>query len=232
MSEARISGQDLLDALRINLGGLSNAFTTDKQLYFLNLGVSEVWAVIRELELDYFASASQATTPTGDDYFVDLTSAIREYDLPVNCREIRSIECTTSGFAETSFEYRAFDDPDFQAERRAATAIGVTSGGGDYLYTVLGNQIVFARFPETTLRVKIWYIRAIDDIDVSGIPDILFPFNKKIVDYAAKRAVLSSQNLEMTAAWKSEWRDSVRSLALTTGSRDTANAIFISEFTG
>lgn len=211
---------------------MANAYTLDKLLYFVNEGKDAVWEVIRTLDLEYFAASSQAATPANDDYFVDLTTTVREYDLPRNCREIRSIECISSNFTDTIFEYRKFDDPEFQDARRTSTALGSSSGTDIYYYTVFGNQLWFAQFPSGTLRVKIWYIKSIDDIDTNAIPDILFPFNKKIVDFGAKRAVLSSQNLEMTMAWKSEWGDSVRTLALTAGSRDSANAVFISEFMG
>src|SRR5712664_582190 len=112
MSNPQVTGQDLLDAMRIQLGGLSNAFDTDKQLYFINEGKNEVWAVIRSLDLDYFADASQDTDTTKDDFFVDLSTTVREYSLPKNCREVRAIECTTAGFTDRIFEFRKFDSSD------------------------------------------------------------------------------------------------------------------------
>lgn len=230
MANPQVSGQDLLDALKINLGSMANAFTTDQSLYFLNLGVAEVWSVVRAMELDYFTDSSQDTQTSQDDFFLDLSTTLREYALPKNCREVRGIEVVTQNYADRVFEYRIFDDREFQAARRDATALGINSGSGRYFYTIFGTQLMLAQFPEAVMQAKIWFIKSIDDIDVSAIPEILHPFSKKIVDYATKRAVLSMQNIEMTAAWKMEWEGSIRTLALTVGSRDTGNAIFISDF--
>lgn len=231
MSNPVTTGQDLIDSLRIRLGGLANAFTVDKYLSLLNDGVAEVWSVVRSLDLDYFAAFSQPTTSADDNYFVDLTSTVREYDLPKNCRELRAIECLTVGFEDKRFEFRRFDDPEFQSVRRVSTA-GGSGTAATYVYTVFGNQFMLAQFPEATLRLKLWYIKSIDEIDINTIPDILFPFNKKIVDYAAERATLSSQNESMSQAWMIEWKDDVKTLAMSTGSRSSTNATFVSDYLG
>lgn len=228
----RKSGQDLIDELRISLGGLSNAFTPDQYLYFVNLGVSEVWAVIRVMDLDYFADSSQDLDNTQDDFMVDLSTTVREYALPLNCREIRAIEVVTPAFTDRIFEYRKFDDVDFMTARREATGLGNSTSNGFYYYTIFGTQFMLAQFPEAPLQIKLWYIKSIDEVTVNTFPEILFPFNKKIVDYAAKKAILSTRNLDMAAAWKTEWMDSVRMLAMTVGARESTNAIVIQDFLG
>lgn len=225
----------MLDSLRIRLGALSNAFTPDQYLEFLNDGVQEVWSVLRSLDLDYFADVSQTTDPTADDFEAVFTTAVREYELPKNCRELRAIEVTTVGFENRVFEYRKFSDSVFQQARREATASGPGSNAfllNSYYYTVFGTQLILAQYPEVALTARLWYIAAIDDINIDTIPDILFPFNRKIVDFAAERAFLSTQNVEMSQAWMMSWKESVKVLAMTAGSRSSTNAIFITDYEG
>lgn len=242
MSNPTLTGQDLIDDLRVELGALSNAFTVDQLLLFINKGVQEVWATVQSLGLDYFADSSQNIDNTKDDFFVQLNISQREYNLPVNVRELRFMEVTTAGFEDRVFEYRKFDDPVFAVARKQATAQGPNGGGstsgsiiGNYYYTVFGNQIVLAQWPEAVLTLKMWYIAAIDDITVDSgnpIPAILFPFNKKVVDYAALRALLSTQNETMSAQWLEAWKDSVRTIAISAGGRSSTGPIFINDYTG
>jgi hypothetical protein len=233
-----VTGQDLLDDLRVELGALSNAFTVDQLFLFINKGVGEVWSVVQSLGLDYFADSTQGTDNSKDDFFVQLTTSVREYNLPVNAREVRFIETTTVGFEDRIFEYRKFDDPVFAVARRQATANGPSGGAssgsiiGNYFYTVFGNQIVLAQFPEATLTIKVWYIASIDDVDENGIPAILHPFNKKIVDYAALRAIVSTQNNQMSVTWLEAWKESVKTLAMSVGGRVSTNPVFIYDYTG
>jgi hypothetical protein len=188
--------------------------------------------------VDYFSDSTQNVDNSKDDFFVQLTTGTREYNLPTNCRELRFIESTTPGLEDRVFELRKFDDPVFAVSRRQATANGPGSGGssgsiiGNYKYAVFGNQIILADFPEATMTVKCWYIASIDDIGVGDIPAILHPFNKKIVDYAAMRAILSTQNENLSSSWLEAWKESVRTLAISVGGRSSTNPIFISDYTG
>jgi hypothetical protein len=234
LSNPTVSGQNLIDDIRVRLGGLANVFTVDQLLSFSNDGVGEVWSVIRSLDLDYFAASSQDTTATDDDFFLDLTTSTREYELPKNCRELRAIEVLTVGFEDKQFQFRRFDDPEFQEARRFSTAAGSGSGSclAIYFYTVFGTRMLLAQYPETTLKAKLWYIKALDDIDIDSVPEILHPFNKKIVDFAVKKAILSTQNLEMALGWKTEWMDSVKTLAMSVGSRSSTNATFSVDYLG
>lgn len=238
MSNPTVTGQSLLDDIRIRMGGLSNAFTVDQYLSLINEGVQEVWSVVRSLDLDYFAGSSQDTDATQDNIFIDLVTSTREYALPVNCRELRSIECLTGGFEDRVFEYRKLEDPVFQQARREATAIGPSMGTGfngifnHYYYTVFGTQLMLAQYPEGTLQLKLWYIAAIDDISVDDVPTILHPFNKKLVDFAVQRAMLSTRNIDISAAWMMTWKEDVKTLAMTAGARSSTNALYISDYWG
>ena len=237
MSNPQVSGQDLIDSLRIKLGLLSNAFTTDMYLEFINDGAQEVWSVVKDLDEDYFGDSSQDTDTSKDDYLIDFSPTTREYNLPTNCREIRAIEVLTSGFENRVFTYKPINNPTYQQARRDSTANGpsgitTTAFFDEYYYTVFGNQLQLAQFPEAILQAKLWYIAAIDLISVNDFPSVLFPFNRKIIDFAAQKAMLSMQNLEMTAAWLQTWKESVKTLAMTTGPRSSTNAIYIEDYLG
>ena len=235
-----VNGQYLLDEVKIRLASLANAYTVDMQLSFINEGIAEVWAVLKSLDLDYFTDSTQDTLTSSDDYFVDLNTSQREYDLPPNCRELRFIECLTSGFQDRIFEYRKLDDPIFQAARREATAQGPDSPSdsgaviGNYYYTVFGTQLMLAQYPETSLQVKLWYIKSLSDITDITVPlsDMLFPFSKKIIDYAVERVMLTSQNIPLGEAWLASWKESVKTLAMSAGLRSSTNPIFVADYTG
>lgn len=235
---AATSGQDLIDSMRIRLGSLSNAFTTDQYLSFINEGVSEIWSVIKSLDLDYFTNSSEDTDATQDNAFLDLSTAKREYALPAECRELRALECLTVGFEDRVFEYRQFNDPIFQEARRESTASGsatATSFSGTrnrYYYTIFGTQFILAQYPESALNLKLWYIKAINDVSVADFPEILRPFDKKIVDFSTQRATLAMQNTELSLGWMTAWKEDIKTLAMSVGLRSTSNAIFVSDYLG
>lgn len=240
MTVTQVNGQYILDEMKTRLGSLANAYTPDQLVSFANDGVHEVWAVLRSLDLDYFTDSSEDTDSTQDEFFADLTANTREYALPANCREVRFVECITAGFEDRIFGYKKFEDPVFQYDRRQATAMGSGNVGdsgaiiGQYYYTVFGTQFILAQYPETTLKLKLWYVKSLNDISDLAAPltDILYPYSRKIVDYAVTKAILSSQNQSLAAEWLADWKETIKTLALSAGSRSSTNAIFIADYTG
>ena len=231
-----VYGQTLVDELEIRLGGLSNAFTLEEQLSFLNEGKDAVWGVLYSLDLDFAGEDSQAVTSGDDDYFADLTTTAREYNLPLNCREIRFIECTTDGYEYLQFDQKHISDREFQNARRVATDQGSSaeSFSDTLLYTVFGRRtLMFAQYPPAAIRVKIWYIKALDDLDIaSELTDIIHPFWRKIVDYAAERATLSLSEKQLSREWMDRWRGDVRELAISSGPRASTAPNFIEDYLG
>lgn len=222
--------------MSIRLGALSNAFTADQKMSFINSGKDEVWAVLRSLDLDYFTDSSQDTDSTQDDYLIDLTPTVREYTLPKNEREVRMIECLSSGFENRVFEFRPINDPVFQQARRDSTANGPSGTSGTfftkYYFTIFGNQLMLAAYPEAALKLKLWYVAAIDDVAIDSFPNILFPFSRKIVDYAVQLAMLTAQNTEMAVGWLTLWKEDIKVLAITSGPRSSTNAIYVTDYLG
>jgi len=235
-----LSGQDILDRIRVRLGGLSNAFTVEELLSFAEDGVQEVWATLKSFDAEYFGQFSQdSDSATEDTYFADLLPSKREYDLPPSCREIRAIECLTTSFESCIFEYRRGDDPVFQSARRDATASGSTASAnagsslGSYYYTVFGNQLVLAQYPESTLNVRIWFIQNINLLSVeTELDTVLYPFAGKIVDYAVQKAMASTRDVQLTVQWIAQWKMSVQTLGEASVPRSSGNPIFIVDYQG
>ena len=229
-----VTGQVIYDEVIIRLGGLSNAFGVNDITSFMSDGLGEVWAVLRSLENDYFMEDTQTATSTADDYFAALTTSTREYDLPTNCREIRAMEVTTTGYETTVFEYRPFSDEEFQQERRQATADGAGSGTriGKYLFTVVGmKKLILAQFLEAAMTVKVWYVKSLDELTTDTVlTEVVHPFWRKIVDYAVERATLSVREETLSDRWLTRWREDVKTLALSAGPRVTTGPLFIQEY--
>ena len=238
MANPLIYGQTLLDQLDTRLGGLSNAFNTDEKFDLINAGKDAVWAVLKSLDQEYFVDDTQATTSGDDDYFAALTTTDREYNLPLKMREIRLIECTTSGYERLRFEQRNLSDPEFVTARASATAQGAGSGRqlfDVYFYAVIGRRkIMFAQYPEVALTIRIWGVAALDDIDdvTDELTEILHPFWRAIVDYAAMLANLSVQNLAMDYAWRQKWEDGIKQIVISAAPRASTNAVMIPDFLG
>ena len=237
MALGTISGQSLVDDLITRLDSFASAYDATSLLSFINEGKDEVWKVLRTLDEDYFVAGSQAATSTDDDYFAGFSRSSREVNLPNNCREVRFIEVTTAGYEDLDFEFRRLSDPEFQVERKLATIAGSGSGRqqhAKYLYTIIGRRtLMLAQFLEAAVTAKIWFVRALDDLDLdSTLTEILHPFHKSIVTFALERATLALQEEQLSDEWLRRWRDDVRTLGLTAAPRDSSGPEFVSDWDG
>lgn len=229
------NGQDLVDLTVGRLSGYGNAVNPEDVLSAVNEGKDEVWAVLKNLEDEYFVTPSQTSDSTLDTYFASLTTSAREYDLPADFKEIRFIECTTVGYEDLKFTYRKLSDPDFQGARKAATADGVSSTPqSEYLYAIVAKgTFMLANYPEVALSLKLWYVRGLQDLETdTPLTEIISPYVKKIADFAAKKIMLGLKDPEQFAAWKQEWKDSIMTLTTSASPRNQADAEFVQDFTG
>lgn len=231
-----VYGQTLIDLTNDLLAGYSNGVDSRALLSYLNMAKDEVWAVTKELHEEYFQVFSQNTNSAADYYFPTLNTTTRNYTLPADLRSIEFIECTTPGFEGTEFVYAKLNSPEFRDERRESNAAQGPqpndSNNNSYHYSIAGkNQFVLAAYPTAALNVILWYTRALPDFEASDVVDeILFPFSKKLAEYAAKRVMLADQDAGQFAAWKSEWRDSLINLVQSEGTRNDADPQFVQDF--
>ena len=237
MANPQIFGQTLHESLVVKLGGLSNAFDTNELLDFLNQSKDAVWSVLRSLGQEYFVDQTQAATSTADDFFQVLSTTVREYDLPPNTRELRMIECTTEGYKHLKFEQRSMSDRDFVEARNWASVQSSATGtgySGTYLYAVVGRRkLMFAQFPEAALTLQIWRVVALDDLSLeTELTEILHPFWRAIVDFAAMLANLSLTRTDMDAAWQNQWQLDVRLIAGSAVPRASTAPVFIDDYEG
>ncbi len=237
MSVPTVYGQTLIDITNDLLAGYSNGVDSRALLTYLNMAKDEVWAVTKELHEEYFQVFSQNTNPASDYYFPALNTTTRNYTLPADLRSIEFIECTTTGFEGTEFIYAKLNSPEFRTERQESNAAQGPDPNNNvrkYHYSIAGkNQFVLASYPAAPLSITLWYTRAIPDFETSDVVDeILFPFSKKLAEFAAKRVMLADQDAGQFAAWKSEWRDSLINLVQSSGTRNDADPQFVQDFDG
>jgi hypothetical protein len=227
------TGQQLVDGALARLGGLSNAVDPADMLDFINEGKNELWAYLKGVRQDYFGRSSQSATSTNDDYFPALSTAVREYDLPKECREIKAIECTTDGYEGMKFAHRDMSSPEWQDSR---TASNENSGSADdYTHTIywdiFGEQLVFASYPPAALAITLRYIRALPDIELNEpIESFLFPYFGKLKTYGAMRGTLGVRDFQGFQEWREQWRQSLLSAVSGASSRQIVEARYAEGF--
>lgn len=235
MAYEEVSGKILYDAVIARLGGYGNAFDSEVIFGAINDGKDEVWAILKELNDEYFLEETQNSDAAADDYFANLAVNTREYDLPENLAAIKFIEVTNSGYEDVEFVYRDMGSEDFKAARRDSTASNTTQNTNPYYYTIgKQNRLIMAQFPEIAFALRIWYIKAWDDIETDqDIVDFaVAPYVKKIADFAVKRLVLALKDPELFSAWREEWRSSVVTFAQAAAPRNQADPEFVEDFLG
>lgn len=237
MAVPTVTGQDLVNMTNDLLGGYANGVDSRALLTFLNEAKDEVWSVTKELHEEYYQVLSQSTNSAADFYFPALSTGTRNYTLPADLRSIEYVEVTTPSYQGTDFVYAKLNSPEFRESRKASNAQGgpdTNSNIGRYIYTIAGkNQFILASYPAANLALTLYYTRALPDFETSDLVDeILFPFSKKLAEYAAQRAMLSLQDSSQFAMWKASWRDSLINLVQGSGTRNDADATFVADFEG
>jgi hypothetical protein len=257
MAFAELTGSDIVKMVQDRLGGYANALNEDVILDVVNEGKDEIWTILKNLNENYFQASSRYDDPTQTNYFGPINPQEREYALPKDFRAIRFIECVTSGFADVTFVRRAMTSPTFREARRAANELSNVAGVNVYWYDIAeqdvgtplvdtevgtdksgatakgGFEIVLAQYPETTLQIVLWYLRALPDMEADTVIDnILFPYSKKIANFAVEKCMKILQDLQMSAAWLQSWRQDITTVAQSGGKIDQADAQFVTDFTG
>lgn len=232
-----LTGQDLINMANDLLAGYQNGVDSRALLTYLNLAKDEVWAVTKELHDEYFQVFSQATNSAADFYFPALNTTTRNYTLPEDLRSIEFIEVTTPGFEETEFVFANLNTPQFRDERKAsnqAQGPDPNNNVNKYTYSIAGkNQFVMAAYPAAPMTLILWYTRALPDFEMSDtLDEILFPFNKKLAEYAVKLAMGGNQDPGQFAIWSKDWRESLINLVQASGERNDADPQFVQDFFG
>lgn len=224
-------GQDLINEANARLAGYQNGVDPEALLSYLNEGKDELWALLKNLNEEYFVTSSQNTDNTQLNYFADLTIANRLYTLPGDLREIKFIEVATVGFTELQFKYRDMTDSEFRSARRDATSETGSTSVCEILYTIVGkDQMVLAQFPPA-IALTLWYVRSLPDFEVDQpVDEILFPYVKKIASYACQRAMLGLQDTAQFSAWVASWKQDCVTVTNSAAGRNQSDPIFVDGF--
>lgn len=234
-SSTVLVGQDLINMANARLAGYQNGVDSEALLSYLNEGKDEIWAILKNLNEEYFVVGTQSSDNTASNFFGTIDPATRQYTLPEDLREIKFIEVTTPGYTEMEFIYKDITDSDFRNARRAAsTQNDAGNRSCEIYYTMLGkDQFVMAQFVPAAMDLLIWYVRAIGDFEADQqVDEVVYPFTKKISDYAVKKALLSLQSPELFAAWVSEWKQDVITVQNSAAGRNQSDPVFTEDFLG
>lgn len=226
--------QELIDLANARLSGYQNAVDPQALDSFLNEGKDEVWAILKNLDKEYFMQKSQYTDAAAAHYFGPLQTNQREYDLPSDLRSIEFIECVTSGYENLAFVYQEINSETFKEVRRASLPAPSNVNQLSYLYTEVGkDQFVLAQFPAVSLQLVIWYIRDLSDYEPDGVvDDLIFPYVKKIVSFAIQRIMLSVQDPVQFQMWSAAWKEDIKNIAQGASDRNDADPLFVDDFVG
>lgn len=233
-----ITGQDVASLITKSLGGYANAVDQDFLYSALNEGKNEIWMILKELKVNYFAVSSQNTDSNADYYFPQLSQSSRQYTLPIDFSEMRFLEVLDVGYEDIRFEYRPFSSVDYQEARRGSTNEPTGSGSAAsravYYWDIIGkNQLVLAQYPEINFNLIIWYVRIIPDVDAGdALDEVLYPYVQKIAEYATQKLTLALQDQVLTQEWRDQFKASVVRLAQAAGSRQSANPVFVIDYEG
>jgi hypothetical protein len=237
-----LSGQALINLAQTNLRGLANAVTSDQLLSYLNEGKDELWSILKQQNENLFTVSSQSTNSNGAYYFAPLSTTAREYTLPFDVRDILFIEVTSpSGYERVRFTRKSMLSAAFRDARTAANAFNSQGGSsplsgiGEYFYDIVGKgTFVLAQYPEVAFSLNIWFVRALPDITIGQttgtIDEILFPFHKKIIDFAVSKIMLR-EDMEQFTAWREQWKEDIINVVQGVG-RKSADPQFVEEFEG
>lgn len=227
---------ELLSQVLARVSGKGNAFTTDQYRSFINEGKDELWKALVATTDDYFLQSTVTTPSNAVNLFAPLSLTVREYVLPGDCLKPRFIEVLgPAGYEMTQFIYRKIHHPDFQDQRNLSTQNG-PQGASDafltadaYYYTIVGkNTLMLARYPEVAFTLKVWYVRALPDMDVgSSIDETVVPFKSDIVNFAVKRCELVA-DADGFAGWLESWKASIVETVQAAGPR-SEGAIFVQD---
>lgn len=234
-----LTGQEIVDLTSNNLGGMANAVTPDQLLQFINEGKDELWGVMKQLNKGFFVVQSQATSPTASYYFAPLNTTTREYALPFDLVDIEFIEVIAPvGYETTRFTRVPVFHNAFRSARTSALAFQDQggsipfTGNSEYLYDIIGKgTLTLAQFPEVAFTLKIWYVRTLPEITLQGaVDEVIFPFHKKIADYAAMRVFLKGKP-DSFAEYQGVWREDVIQV-MQSASRESSDPQFAEDFLG
>lgn len=227
-------GQDLINEANARLAGYQNGVDPEALLSYLNEGKDELWALLKNLNDEYFVTSSQNTDNEQLNYFATLDPTKRQFTLPSDLREIKFIEVATAGSTQIEFEYRDITDNEFRMLRRDASTQPGNNEICKMLYTIVGkDQMVLAQFPPAALNVTLWYVRSLPDFESDQVVDeILFPYVKKIASYACQRAMLGLQDASQFSMWVTSWKQDCITVTNSAAERNQSDASFVEDFCG
>lgn len=200
--------------VRQNLDEIAPGFWTNANLNeSINSGKDRCWSEIRKLEEDYFdvtrSSSDGSQTILGETYdcaSFAIASGVRDYTLPPDYAEMKTIECITVGQEHLRFTYRLSTDPQF----RAALARTTPEDPNGFLYTIIGDATWRIAPPSNTaLAIRLTYVAIVADLEAdSDTLALPWPMHRAVEEYATADALMGDRAPE-SAAFEARGNSSV-----------------------
>ena len=210
-NEARRTGTQLLAAIRANLDESSAAFWTDANLYkFITRAAHAVATEVRRLKADYFLisrlSTDGSVTILGETYATSsfaIVAGTKQYTLPPDLLELKSIEVITSGYEDVVFHFgKDMNSPEFRGRRTLTT----NQSPSLFYADVVGERtLLLSHASDTALDLRLWYVSSAvlfdsngaSQLDMSAGTDTLmmpFPGYMAVEEVATARAQIMDRN--------------------------------------
>jgi hypothetical protein len=205
--------KDLLRLVQAIVPDLRDPAVLATKMPLVDAAVMATWRILtsRHSQHNWFVVSSQNTTPGQPDFFPQLTINQREYPLPPNFHQLRSVEVLTPGLEHTIFKKANIDYDEYRWDRTAGEFAGVV-----IQYDILGTNpgtFQLAKFLQQPMDVRLWYVKtapvitaATDSLD--DFPRIVLP---SMAQYLAKAYTLGAHD-ERFGAYVSQWSEEVERL--------------------
>ena len=205
-------------------------FLVDKKIALLDMAKDEVWKILvgSSSQENWFVDFSQSDTPGQDDYFGPLSTSAREYTLPPDFHQMRSIEVTTTNKERIRFDKARLHDDEFRQERGSQQSFQ-----NEVMFDIVGvspGQLFLSLFPPSALALKLWYIRHPTVWAALGTSVDEFPasYHGFIAEWAVMRGILGLGDSRFVA-FASEWSQRLER-TLTTYNRDSSGVEVVRGF--
>ena len=199
---------ELRTAVRDNLDESATGFWTDATLNrMVNRSKDRVWLEVRKLKDDFFAvtrtSLDGVLTIVGDSYDTAsfrLVAGTRDYTLPPDLAELKTIEAVTS-----TYEWVRFTASDTaRAAMRAAMEVTEQVDPHGFLFDIIGERTLrLAPKSNRSLDLRLTYIAVVPDLTAeTDTLEMPHPLYKAVEEYATASALKMDRD-QNAAAWES-----------------------------
>lgn len=205
-------------------------FLSDKKIALLDMAKDEVWKVLvgSSAQENWFVDSSQSTSSGQNDYFAPLVVTAREFFLPPDFHQMRTVEVTTASKENIRFVKGRLHDEDFRRERASQQSFQ-----NEVLFDIIGpapGKLFLSLFAPSALALRLWYIQHPTAWAALGSSADEFPtsYHGFIAEWAVMRGILGLGDPRFQA-FTMQWSERLER-QLTTYNRDSSGVEVVEGF--